>query len=125
PFHVVRAWRSGLVDLLLDGFDELGTAGWVGRASRTAQLRHSSMTLVRNLVEQSPDSSSVVVAGREHFFDSQREMETALALGRGFRFLTLNEFTDDQVRAYLKKRGFEGAVPSWVPARPLLLGYLA
>lgn len=125
PSHVVRAWRSGLADLLLDGFDELGTAGWTGRMRRTAQLRYSSMSLVRHLTEQTPEDSSVVIAGREHFFDSQREMQSSLGLSDSLRTLTLNEFTDSQIRQYLNKRGYAGAVPTWVPARPLLLGYLA
>jgi NACHT domain len=125
PSHVVRAWRSGLADLLLDGFDELGTAGWAGRTKRIAQLRYSSMALVRHLVEQTPEHSSIVIAGRDHFFDSDREMRTSLGLTPDFRALALNQFTDDQVRAYLRKRGLAGAVPAWIPARPLLLGYLA
>ena len=39
--------------------------------------------------------------------------------------LSLNEFTDDQVRGYLKLRKLGGAVPSWLPSRPLLVAYLA
>jgi hypothetical protein len=125
PAHLVRAWRSGLADVLLDGFDELGTAGWTGRTRRVGQLRYSSMTLVRKFMQQTPEDVAVVVAGREHFFDGRREMETSLGLPRNCRLLTLNDFTESQIQTFLSKRGVAGAIPDWFPARPLLLGYLA
>src|SRR5262249_42139102 len=34
PESLVRAWRAGMVTLLLDGFDEIATAGWAGKTKR-------------------------------------------------------------------------------------------
>ena len=125
PESLVRAWRAGLVILLLDGFDEVATAGWAGKTKRLRDLRHRSMELVRVFLRDTPGSTGIVVAGRAHFFDSQQEMAGALSLGATFRILNLNEFTDQQVAEYLKKTGWTEGVPSWIPSRPLLLGYLA
>jgi hypothetical protein len=123
--HLVRAWRSGHVDLILDGFDELASPGWTGSTKRMGAVRHSAMSLVRNFVQQTPPTASVVVAGRHHFFDSTVELHQALGLDSEAVLLTLNEFTDEQVSTYLSRRGWRSTVPSWLPARPLLLGYLA
>lgn len=125
PSHLVRAWRAGYVVLLLDGFDEIATAGWAGRTKTLKDLRYRSMELVREFVRQSPPSAAVLLSGRAHFFDTEKEMAQSLGLDAGFARLSLSEFTDEQVGEYLKKRGWVHAVPAWLPSRPLLLGYLA
>ena len=124
PHHLVRAWRAGFVTLLLDGFDELGSPGWTGIPRKLRDLRYQSMVLVRSLVEQSPPSAGVLVSGRQHYFDSEHERRGALASEQCTE-LTLNDFTDEQVADYLKKLGWVVSVPSWLPTRPLLIGYLA
>lgn len=125
PFHLVRAWRAGYVVLMLDGFDELATAGWAGRTKNLQEIRRRSMELIRRLIDESPGDVGIIVAGREHYFDSKKERKSSLNTERNFIELTLNEFTDEQVKSYLTKYGWEGVVPDWLPSRPLLLGYLA
>jgi hypothetical protein len=125
PESLVRAWRAGLAFIMLDGFDEIATAGWAGKTKRLRDLRYRSMELVRGFVREGPASSGFLIAGRAHFFDSQREMESALCLGANWIHLNLSEFTEEQVRQYLSKTGWLQPVPYWIPSRPLLLGYLA
>lgn len=125
PADLVRAWRAGLTVLLLDGFDEIATAGWAGRTKSLKDLRHNSMSLIRSFIRDAPYASGIMISGREHFFDSPNEMKKALDLGNRFRQLKLNEFNDQQIADYLKRMGWEQAVPEWIPSRPLLLGYLA
>lgn len=36
----------------------------------------------------------------------------------------MNEFTTDQIREFLSKNNLRGVIPSWLPSRPLLIGYL-
>jgi hypothetical protein len=67
----------------------------------------------------------LAITGRAHFFDSAKERRTALALSDAFLEFSLNEFSDDQIADYLRKTGLSGAVPPWLPARPLLVAYLA
>lgn len=126
PFHLVRAWRAGYVVLMLDGFDELATAGWAGRTKNLQEIRRRSMELVRRFIEESPANMGMIVAGREHYFDSKQERKDSLGTSREFTELTLNEFTDEQIKNYLAKYGWgKVIVPDWLPSRPLLLGYLA
>jgi hypothetical protein len=83
------------------------------------------MELVRNFIEQTPLGSGVIVSGRAHFFDSDEEMTASLGANKSFNLVNLNDFTSEQVIDFLQAKGWREAVPSWLPARPLLLGYLA
>lgn len=123
--HLVRAWRAGYVTLMLDGFDEIGNPGWARQTKKLRDVRHRSMELIRAFVADTPAECGLIVSGREHFFDSPDEMRCALGIGRNFFEARLTEFTDDQIKEYLGKRGWKGGIPAWLPARPLLLGYLA
>jgi len=124
PDHLVRAWRAGYVVLLLDGFDEIGTTGMTGQWKKLRDLRYRAMEVVRAFHRESPGSCGVIVAGRAHFFDSEEERGSALGAGPHAVNLTLNDFSEQQIETYLEKFGIKSAIPSWLPRRPLLLGYL-
>lgn len=125
PSQLTRAWRAGLTDLILDGFDELAIAGWSSNTRRLRDIRWSAMELVRNFIRESPDHISVIVAGRAHYFDSREELHNALGTKGTFKVLDVSDFNDAQIAAYLDKHGIKTAVPDWLPSRPLLLGLLA
>ncbi len=126
PEALVRAWRAGYVILLLDGFDEIATAGWAGKTKKLKDLRYRSMELLRGFVRESPTAAGLLVAGRAHFFDSGTEMFAALDIAKTPNtLLNLSEFNQEQVAQFLKNQGWSESIPSWVPSRPLLLGYLA
>ncbi|MEQ1901379.1 MAG: hypothetical protein ABL866_11665 [Devosia sp.] len=121
---LVRAWRAGFVDLILDGFDEMATAGWGGALKKVRHHRFAGMALVRGFLAESPTSVDVYVAGRENFFDSMTEMKQALGVGDGFRIVRTSEFGSEELATFLKRKKFSGHFPSWLPARPLLISYL-
>lgn len=124
--QLVRAWRAGGIYLLLDGFDEIATSGWLGQAPTLKNVRYRSVELIRKFVDQTPPSVGVLVTGREHLFDSTQEMLSALGINpRKPVVLRTDQFSDEQIREYLKDSGWGGALPDWMPSRPLLLGYLA
>ncbi len=125
PIHLVRAWRAGYVHLLLDGFDEITTLNIQGLWTKLRDNRYRAMEAVRRLAKEHPDSAGCVIAGRAHFFDSEKERRNALGLPVGFREYSLTEFNDDQIREFFVKSGLTGVVPTWLPARPLLVAYLA
>lgn len=125
PESLVRAWRAGYVVVLLDGFDEIATAGWAGKTKRLKDLRFRSMELLRGFVRETPSSCGLLAAGRAHFFDSSAEMFSALGLVNTTEVLNLSEFNEQQVALFLKHQGWTDSIPNWVPSRPLLLGYLA
>ena len=125
PSHLVRAWRAGYTTLLLDGFDEIASAGWAGRTKRLKDLRYRSMELIRDFIRQSPAGTGVIISGRAHFFDGDNERRHSLGAEHGFLDLFLSEFSPRQVESFLRDRGVSQQIPAWIPARPLLLGYLA
>lgn len=126
PSALVRAWRAGLALLMLDGFDEIATAGWAGKTKRLKDLRYRSMELVRGFVRETPRGVGLLLAGRAHFFDNEAELASALGLLQlPFNRLNLSEFNDEQVALFLTRTGWTAPIPAWVPSRPLLLGYLA
>lgn len=122
PSHLVRALNAGRVILLLDGFDELATPGWSGQAKRLKDLRFQSMYLIRQFLAVLPRESGIVIAGRVNYFNSTDEMRAALGLDTTFKLLTVNDFNEDQINAYLKHRNLTDTPPAWLPSRPLLLG---
>lgn len=122
---LVRAWRSGQVVLLLDGFDEITFPGWTGRVTGLPGLRRRNVALVRNFISQSPTGTGIFVAGRSHFFDSDIEMEKAIACDETYTHLSASDFTDKQIAAYLEVNKLQASLPDWMPSRPLLVGYLA
>src|ERR1051326_252660 len=125
PAHLVRAWRAGYVILLIDGFDELTTIGIQGLWKRLQDTRFRAMQAVREFLRGQPPSAGIILAGRAHFFDSEKERRSSLGVSSAFTELTLNEFNEEQIQRYLQKKGLKGHVPAWLPSRPLLVSYLA
>ena len=125
PSHLVRAWRSGYVHLLLDGFDETTGLNIQGLWTRLRDNRYRAMEVLRRFAGDHPENAGLIMAGRAHFFDNSTERRSALGLTSRWEDFSLNEFTDEQIRQYLRKAGLSGSVPSWLPSRPLLVAYLA
>ena len=124
PAHLVRAWRSGYAVLILDGFDEITTLGWVGVWKKLRDARYRSMEVIRRFMKETPDETGLALAGRAYFFDGDRERRRALSLSGKCVQLNLGDFTDSQVSQYLDKYGASSRIPEWLPSRPLLLGTL-
>jgi len=125
PDHLIRAWRAGYAILLLDGIDEITSLGIQGIWKRLQDIRYRALQAVRELIKQTPRGCGLILASRAHFFDSDRERKSALGQGSDYVEITLNDFSEDQIRQYLTRSGLSGAIPAWLPSRPLLLGYLA
>ncbi|MEI2705718.1 MAG: hypothetical protein V9E89_10760 [Ilumatobacteraceae bacterium] len=111
--------------MLLDGFDEMATPGWTGPSSHMRDLRRRSVELVRRFIRETPVGAGVALAGRQHYFDSAGGLATALGIGSTFVNCSLSEFDEDQIEQYLRTHGWDQGLPDWLPARPLLLAYLA
>lgn len=125
PTHLVRAWRAGYVNLIIDGFDEISTLAIQGLWKKLKDNRYRAMEAVRRLIREHPSDSGLLLAGRAHFFDNATERHGALGLPNNSVEFSLAEFTDEQIQIYLRRVGLSETVPAWLPSRPLLLGYLA
>ena len=110
-------------DGLLDGFDELTPPQFASSVSNLRQARKFAVEIVRRFIEQTPQNAPIVIAGRESYFDNRQEAASALGYGENAQVFDLAGFTDKDIERFLKTKRDE--VPSWLPTRPLLLGYLA
>lgn len=124
PSQLVAAWRAGYAILILDGFDEISSTRLVRSTSKIKLARKQAVGLVRTFMEDSPRECSILISGREHYFDSQDELILSLGILQSDILASLNEFTQDQIAAFLANKGINQHIPEWFPSRPLLLGYL-
>ena len=115
PTHLVRAWHAGYLILILDGFDEFATVGWSGQAKRLRDIRFTSMELIRNFL-RGPSSTGIIVAGRQHYFDSDSELTRSLGLRLDTIRLHVNDFNESQIREFLTKKGWSETIPAWFPS---------
>ncbi|MDX2283381.1 MAG: NACHT domain-containing protein [Bacteroidia bacterium] len=124
PGDLVKAWRAGYVTLILDGFDEIATVGFAQKAQKLKDMRYRSTQLVRKFIEDSPGDTAILVSGRSNFFDSTKECLNALSISNDWKILSIDDFTEEQMRQYLSSFKIQIAIPEWLPGRPLLLAYL-
>jgi len=125
PHQLVRAWRSGEAHIILDGFDEVYVPGWATSSRPLADIRRRSVQLIKQFMTDTPLVSSVIVAGRAHFFDGLSELQSALGVPKGALIASATDFTEEQVQQYLRNRRWHTTLPDWLPRRPLIVGYLA
>lgn len=123
PDGLISAWRAGTCILLLDGFDEIVPTRWFGSVTDLRNVRWTALSPVRRLVEETPDSTGIIVAGRAHYFSSSAEMTSALGF-KNFEIFSVPDFNEIQLNDYLRQANVDWDIPDWVPMRPLLLGYL-
>ena len=121
------AWRSAIATILLDGFDEVASQTIMRRDDisfmRTA--RRDALSGVRDFLTKMPSGIGALICGRDHYFDDEREIADALAIGgKDVQVFRLGEFSDEGVREFLNKNGVSNILPDWLPRKPLLLGYL-
>ena len=125
PAHLVRAWKAGYITLILDGFDEFTPLGVQMSFADVKRVRYDAMKALRGFQQESPRSAGVIIAGRDHFFDGQKDRSRGLGTSSNHIELSLSDFSEQQIEAYLQKKGIKQKIPVWIPSRPLLLGHLA
>lgn len=123
PHSLIAAWRAGFVTLFLDGFDELTPPQFASSVRNLRQARRFAVEIVRRFIEQTPLVAPIIIAGRESYFDGREEASAALGYDAAAQVFDLAGFTDQDIERFLKTKSAQ--VPSWLPSRPLLLGYLA
>ncbi len=123
PHSLIAAWRARFVTLFLDGFDELTPPQFASSVNNLRQARKFSVELVKRFGEQTPQSAALIIAGRESYFDIREEAQAALGYDNEAKVFDLAGFTNQEIERFLKVKGT--LLPSWLPTRPLLLGYLA
>jgi hypothetical protein len=116
----VRAFASGALAILLDGFDEIGSQAWSNDVQRLKAIRAKSLEGVKDLIAN--NRGRILITGREHYFQSNEEMFQALGLIARDTIVARvkNEFSDSELLEYFTRRNIEADIPDWLPRRPLI-----
>ncbi len=123
PHHLVKAWKAGYVHLILDGFDELMVGSILSKRKKLRDYRFSTLKPIRECVSHHNDGSGLVIAGRDQYFDGQKDRFNSLST-LNFYHIKLNDFSEEQIEKFLSVYNVSANIPSWLPSRPLLLGTL-
>ena len=122
--ELIRAWNAGGVIALLDGVDELASPAFPTDREGIRRSRQRALRVVNEFVSQSKGRCGILLAGRDHYFDSIAEAKKILSLPRDMHYLSIGEFSEEQATQYLTNKGIRQTLPNWLPRKPLLLGYL-
>ena len=115
----LKAYNSGILILLLDGFDELGVQLWSDDSTALKALRAEALSGVRDLLQY--QKAGVLICGRDHYFDSNEELLAALGVGNTNVELlrTKDEFSFEEITEFLELNEKKQEIPEWLPRKPL------
>lgn len=125
PHQLVRAWNAGQLLPLLDGIDELASPVMPMGRDAIRRSRTEALKVIQAFMQDIRGKSGVLLTGRDHYFDSNEEARKLMGLPDDAIFIDVGEFSEEQAIAYLRKKNIRSSLPTWLPRKPLLLGYLA
>lgn len=119
--NVIKAYNGKRLCFLLDGFDELGSRPWSEDKKTLEHLRRHALQGVKDLLSKT--GSGCLISGREHYFNSDKEMHSALGLREGVALIAKckSEFNFDEFTKYLSSNDISMSLPDWLPKKPLVL----
>jgi hypothetical protein len=123
--RVMRAFNAGKVCALLDGFDELGSQTWSNNVIKLQNIRYETLTGVRELIQM--NKGGLLICGREHYFNGNSDLFNALGINPQSAEIIRckDEFSDEEMEAFLETLSIEVPVPEWLPKRPLMCQAIA
>ena len=122
----IRAFHNGNLKFILDGFDEVGSQAWSDDPATLRRIRRDSLRGVRDLLSKT--SGGVLIAGREHYFNTNEEMMECLGANNLDTLVgsCKQEFNDEELEEFLNLLSDEIIiVPEWLPRRPLMCQTIA
>jgi hypothetical protein len=119
---VLKLLNSDNIVFLLDGFDEIGAQIWSDDPTKLQQIRAASLSGIKDLINKT--NGSIIITGREHYFNNHSEMLKALGLNSQTSPPLLikckDEFSETEMENYLKSLSNFINLPKWLPKRPLI-----
>jgi hypothetical protein len=115
----IKAYNEGMLFLFIDGFDEVGSQAWSDNPESLKNLRADALQGVRDLVAN--QKAGLIICGREHYFDSNEEMYSALGLINRDPILiqTKGEFSVGEIQKFVSNSNISISIPDWLPRKPL------
>lgn len=123
--NVVKAHNSKRLCFLLDGFDEIGSRPWSEDKKTLELLRKHALQGVKDLISRT--NAGCLISGRDHYFNSNEEMFSALGVSKSKVLLARckDEFNIEEFTSYLKINNIDVKLPEWLPKKPLVLKTIA
>ena len=122
----IRAFHNGNLKFILDGFDEVGSQAWSNDPATLRRIRSDSLRGVRDLIVRAREG--VLIAGREHYFNTNDEMLECLGASELDAIVgsCKQEFSDREMEEFLNLLSDDVIiVPEWLPRRPLMCQTIA
>jgi hypothetical protein len=118
---VIKAFNGKRLCFLLDGFDEIGSRPWSEDKKTLELLRKHALQGVKDLL--SSTGAGLLISGRDHYFNNNKEMFSALGLKEEKTKLARckNEFNYEEFSNYLAINKIHIELPNWLPKKPLVL----
>ncbi|WP_296258446.1 MULTISPECIES: hypothetical protein [unclassified Pseudomonas] len=122
---VIKAYNGKRLCFLLDGFDEIGSRPWSENKTTLENLRRHALQGVKDLL--SKVGAGCLVSGRDHYFNSDQEMFSALGLAAEKTLVARckDEFSFEEFTKYLAINEVGVSLPDWLPKKPLVLKTIA
>lgn len=122
---VIKAHNGKRLCFLLDGFDEIGSRPWSEDKKTLELLRKHALQGVKDLLSKT--DAGCLISGRDHYFNSNKEMFTALGLREEKTILAKckEEFSYIEFSKYLEVNNIDVTLPEWLPKKPLVLKTIA
>ncbi|MFZ6734101.1 NACHT domain-containing protein [Undibacterium sp. Ji42W] len=125
--RAMQLLTAGHITLILDGFDEVGSQTFGHSLFKREAIRKEALKGIRELIGDC--RAGVLVTGRPHYFDSNKEMYDCLGISlRSHQSVLIKcavEFDEAQAQNYLRNIGIKAPVPKWLPRKPLIFLILA
>lgn len=119
--------NEGHINLILDGFDEVGSQTFGSNESKRESIRREALKGVRELIRDC--KGGVLITGRPHYFNSNNEMFNSLGIdlrnSNSSLIRCASEFTTAQAAKYLNSINIKSGIPAWLPKKPLMFLILA
>lgn len=122
---VIKAYNGKRLCFLLDGFDEIGSRPWSESKKTLEMLRKHALQGVKDLLSKT--GAGCLISGRDHYFNSDQEMYSALGLSKEKTTTTRckSEFNFEEFSHYLTLNKISVTLPDWLPKKPLVLKTIA
>lgn len=129
--NFIKSYEQPNVVYLLDGFDEIGTQSWSSDIKKMQHMREISVCALKDLI--SKVKGGVLIAGREYYFNSDKELLGCLGLNDNNAVILEchHEFTETELIAFVKQNLGDVQdteklenLPVWLPKRPLIMQLL-
>jgi len=122
---VIKAYNGKRLCFLLDGFDEIGSRPWSESKKTLEMLRRHALQGVKDLLSKT--NAGCLISGRDHYFNSDEEMYSALGLNKENTTVAKckSEFNVAEFSHYLSINNINVTLPDWLPKKPLVLKTIA